>query len=82
MSSHRAAKHIMISYNWDNQPIVKRLATSLQDAGYNVWIDLEQMAGSILEASMHEVGSGRVSRFDKIWIVFFWFFLLIDAFIL
>jgi len=43
-------KHIMISYNWDDQPIVKRLATALKEYGYEVWLDLEQMGGSTLEA--------------------------------
>jgi hypothetical protein len=42
----------MISYNWDNQPIIKRIAQSLKDHGYNVWLDLEQMGGSTLEASI------------------------------
>jgi hypothetical protein len=42
----------MISYNWGNQPIVKRIAKELQDRGYNVWLDLEQMGGSTLEASI------------------------------
>jgi hypothetical protein len=44
--------HVMISYNWDNQPIVKRIAQSLKDHGYNVWLDVEQMSGSTLEASI------------------------------
>jgi hypothetical protein len=42
----------MISYNWDNQPIIKRIAHSLKDHGFNVWLDLEQMGGSTLEASI------------------------------
>jgi len=42
--------HIMISYNWGNQPIVKRIAASLKERGYLVWLDLEQMTGSTLEA--------------------------------
>ena len=44
--------HIMISYNWGNQPIVKRIAQSLQEKGYTIWLDLEQMGGSTLEASI------------------------------
>jgi hypothetical protein len=42
----------MISYNWENQPIIKRIAKSLKGDGYNVWLDLEQMSGSTLEASI------------------------------
>ena len=41
----------MISYNWECQPTVKRLAKSLQHKGYHVWLDIEQMKGSTLEAS-------------------------------
>ncbi len=41
----------MISYNWGNQPVVKRLAKSLQSLGYKIWLDIEQMEGSTLEAS-------------------------------
>lgn len=44
--------HIMISYNWAVQPTVKRLAAELKTAGYKVWLDIEQMKGSTLEASM------------------------------
>lgn len=44
--------HIMISYNWAVQPTVKRLAGALQAAGYKVWLDIEQMKGSTMEASM------------------------------
>eukprot|EP00026_Physarum_polycephalum_P003089 Phypoly_transcript_03098.p1 GENE.Phypoly_transcript_03098~~Phypoly_transcript_03098.p1 ORF type:complete len:657 (+),score=97.00 Phypoly_transcript_03098:524-2494(+) len=42
--------HVMISYNWGNQPLVLRLAKTLQNGGYNVWLDVEQMAGSTLGA--------------------------------
>ncbi len=42
----------MISYNWANKNIVTKIAASLKEHGYRVWIDDEQMKGSILEASM------------------------------
>ncbi len=42
----------MISYNWANKIIVTKIVTSLKERGYRVWIDDEQMRGSILEASM------------------------------
>lgn len=45
--------HIMISYNWGVQPLVLKLAASLKAAGYPVWLDVEQMKGSTLDASMH-----------------------------
>jgi len=40
----------MISYCWAQQPMVKRISAVLQAAGYNIWLDIEQMAGSTLEA--------------------------------
>lgn len=42
--------HLMISYNWGHQPIVKKLNQALKDRGYKVWIDIEQMAGSTIGA--------------------------------
>ena len=42
----------MISYNWENQPIVKKIAQSLKEKGYTIWLDLEQMGGSVLEANI------------------------------
>lgn len=44
--------HIMISYNWDVQPTVLKIAAALREAGYKLWLDVEQMKGSTLEASM------------------------------
>jgi len=43
-------KQIMISYNWGSQPVVVQLVQNLKSRGYKVWIDLEQMSGSTLEA--------------------------------
>lgn len=43
--------HIMISYNWGVQPLVLKLAAVLKAAGCTVWLDVERMAGSTLEAS-------------------------------
>jgi hypothetical protein len=48
-------KHVMISYNWANQPTVLKLAKSLQQRGYAVWLDVEQMNGSTLEAMAHAI---------------------------
>jgi hypothetical protein len=44
-------KHVMISYNWGHQHIVKKISQALQQSGYRVWLDVEQMKGSTLEAS-------------------------------
>jgi len=43
-------RHIMISYQWGSQEIVKKIAFALQDAGYKIWLDIEEMQGSTLEA--------------------------------
>lgn len=42
----------MLSYNWGAQDTVKKIKTALETAGFNVWMDVDQMAGSTLEASM------------------------------
>ncbi len=43
----------MLSYNWGHQDVVKNIKAGLDKAGFNVWMDVEQMAGSTLEASKH-----------------------------
>ncbi|XP_064615557.1 uncharacterized protein LOC135479595 [Liolophura sinensis] len=42
--------HVMISYQWDSKPIMLKVKDKLKDAGYKVWMDVEQMSGSTLEA--------------------------------
>ncbi len=39
----KRADHVMISYDWDHQEIVKCLSTALRNAGFTIWLDLEQM---------------------------------------
>ena len=47
--------HVMISYQWDVQKRVVELKNQLQAAGYKVWIDLDDMCGSTLEAMARAV---------------------------
>jgi len=47
--------HIMISYQWDSQPFVKRVAGALRAAGYKLWLDIDDMQGSTLEAMANAV---------------------------
>jgi hypothetical protein len=54
------APTVMISYNWDNQHIVVELANQLKKAGCLVWLDLEEMVGSSLEAMASAVESSQV----------------------
>ena len=50
----------MLSYNWDYQGVVKRINSSLQGRGYNVWIDIEKMQGSTVEAMADAVEGATV----------------------
>ncbi|KAL3836546.1 hypothetical protein ACJMK2_021970 [Sinanodonta woodiana] len=42
--------HVMISYQWDSQPVMMKVKDKLRCAGYKVWMDVEHMTGSTLEA--------------------------------
>eukprot|EP01079_Euglenida_sp_SAG-EU17-18_P003245 gene3245-3759_t len=66
-----AQEHIMISYNWgthdpvtdtfDNQELIKALARRMQADGFRVWLDVDQMAGSTMDAMAEAVeGSALV----------------------
>ncbi|XP_052089371.1 uncharacterized protein LOC127726075 [Mytilus californianus] len=45
-----ANRHIMISYNWGHQPMVKQIRDSLRNSGIKVWMDVDDMQGSTLQA--------------------------------
>jgi hypothetical protein len=49
-SSGGGGKHIMMSYNWDHQSVIKRIHAALVQRGYRMWIDVEQMKGSTVDA--------------------------------
>ena len=40
----------MISYNWGHQLMVKQIRENLQSSGINVWMDVDDMQGSTLQA--------------------------------
>jgi hypothetical protein len=42
-------QHVMISYSWNHQTVIKRVHKGLLDRGYSTWIDFEQMQGSTVE---------------------------------
>ncbi|KAK3105910.1 hypothetical protein FSP39_008398 [Pinctada imbricata] len=42
--------HVMISYQWDSQSTMIKVKDKLKIAGYKVWMDVEHMTGSTLEA--------------------------------
>ena len=48
-SGHRPPPHVMASYNWTHQNVILRVVASLQDRGYLVWVDTEQMKGATVD---------------------------------
>ena len=39
INAEAASRHVMISYCWDQQTVIKRVHTALIKRGYNVWIE-------------------------------------------
>jgi len=54
------AQHIMLSYQWGSQELVKKIADGLRHAGYRIWIDIEEMRGSTLEAMASAVEESAI----------------------
>jgi len=50
----------MLSYNWDDQKTIVKIKEYLTAQGYSVWLDLEQMGGSTLEAMANAVEGSTV----------------------
>ena len=55
-----SGNHVMISYQWDSQEVLVEVKNRLQASGYRVWMDLEQMGGSTLEAMAKAVEDSSV----------------------
>eukprot|EP00058_Branchiostoma_floridae_P006696 XP_002592184.1 hypothetical protein BRAFLDRAFT_88079 [Branchiostoma floridae] len=55
-----AGGHVMISYQWDVQPKMLVVKERLTQAGYRVWMDVDQMGGDILEAMAEAVEGAAV----------------------
>ena len=55
--------HIMMSYQWDAQVVVKRIVADLQGRGYLVWFDLERMKGSVMDAMSAAVEGAELMLF-------------------
>ncbi|XP_055865765.1 uncharacterized protein LOC106061311 isoform X1 [Biomphalaria glabrata] len=47
--------HIMISYCWSNQKTVIQICDALKSNGYAIWIDVENISGSSVEAMAEAV---------------------------
>ncbi|KAG7468065.1 hypothetical protein MATL_G00138790 [Megalops atlanticus] len=59
-SVKQTSGHVMISYQWDNQKMMLEVNKTLQDAGVKVWMDVEQMAGSTLQAMAEAVEKAHI----------------------
>jgi len=42
--------HIMLSYEWGSKELARKIKGALTAKGYKVWIDIDHIQGSILEA--------------------------------
>ena len=54
------AEHVMLSYNWGHQKEIKQIMQALRSRGYNIWIDIEKMQGSTVEAMADAVEGAAV----------------------
>ncbi|XP_041471482.1 uncharacterized protein LOC121420981 [Lytechinus variegatus] len=52
--------YVMLSYQWDVQREILAVNELLKANGFEVWIDVEQMGGSTLEAMAHAVENAAV----------------------
>ncbi|XP_076084653.1 uncharacterized protein LOC143055403 [Mytilus galloprovincialis] len=53
--SEQRDTHVMVSYNWGHQSIVKEICGQLRNNGIKVWMDIDDMHGSTLQAMAHAV---------------------------
>ncbi|KAL3855570.1 hypothetical protein ACJMK2_014777 [Sinanodonta woodiana] len=52
--------HIMISYNWSHKTVLIQIRDKLKAHGYAVWMDIDNMGGSTLEAMAEAVEKAHV----------------------
>ncbi|CAD5115027.1 DgyrCDS4048 [Dimorphilus gyrociliatus] len=52
--------HIMISYQWGNQNVLKQLSGFLKKHDYKIWMDIENMGGSTLQAMAEAVEQSSI----------------------
>ena len=53
--TNQVDKHIMISYNKDSRDICLKIKEELENAGFTIWIDVENISGSSLESMAHGI---------------------------
>lgn len=60
MSEDTKQKHVMISYQWDSQALVKQIDRALKEKGLNIWIDYCDMKGDINDAMAEAIEGAAV----------------------
>lgn len=58
--AQKSKGHLMISYQWSNQPMLLKVCQYLRKNGFKVWMDVDDMAGSTLEAMARAVEEAEV----------------------
>ncbi|CAF5114388.1 unnamed protein product, partial [Rotaria sp. Silwood1] len=56
-------QRLMISYNWDNQAICKKIYDRLRSDGYTIWFDVQNMHGCIYTAMAKAVEQSEIVLF-------------------
>ncbi|XP_078483665.1 uncharacterized protein LOC100182841 [Ciona intestinalis] len=54
------SQHVMISYQWDVQPMMLQVRDKLKENKFKVWIDVDRVEGSILSAMADAVENASV----------------------
>ncbi|XP_053374676.1 uncharacterized protein LOC123532122 [Mercenaria mercenaria] len=54
------SQHIMISYHWSNQKEMKTICKRIKQAGFKVWMDIEKLEGSTVDAMADAVENSKV----------------------
>ncbi|KAH3859833.1 uncharacterized protein LOC127871977 [Dreissena polymorpha] len=52
--------HIMISYQWDNQQLLKAIRDKLKENKFKVWMDIDEMGGSTVQAMASAVENAEL----------------------
>lgn len=52
--------HVMLSYNWEYQSMMREVHSALQAGGWRVWMDVHEVRGSTLEAMASAVENAAV----------------------
>jgi hypothetical protein len=54
------SQHVFISYQWESKQIILLIRDRLKAAGFNIWVDVDNMCGSVLEAMAEAVEDASV----------------------